>query len=417
VTALNMDETTKPKRSPRQLPARVQMTSSAPGNQESTLPRLKVCIASMAPFIGGAEVAAERLALGLKEEGHEVFTLLGKKGAVKDRMEKVGLRCIYSPMFFTDKWHYPRYWLARRRLRQILVAEQPDIVHSNDLPTHQIVSDAARGLGTPRICHHRFPFPSAAIDWLNKFGSERHLFISRAIRNEMCAESERLRAAPQALVYDGLPIPQLPDVTHRLHARQTLGLPANQVVAIIAGQVVEIKGVADLIEGWALLDPKIRASALLVVVGDDLARRGAYRRQVQQLADRLGVAARFVGFQKDVSEWLRAADIAVVPSHVEPLGLAAMEAMSFALPVIGSRVGGIPEMVVHEVTGLLVEAKNPPQLCQAVSRLVSDAALRQRLGKEGRARCEELFSLRTHTRAVLAEYYQILGSCGAKHRS
>ncbi len=226
-----------------------------------------------------------------------------------------------------------------------------------------------------------------------------------------------MRDAPQALVYDGLPIAQLPDGARRLQARQTLGLPANQVVAIIAGQVVKIKGVADLIEGWALLDPKVGARALLVVVGDDLASQGAYRRQMEELAAQRGVAARFVGFQKDVGEWMCAADTVIMPSHIEPLGLAAMEAMSFALPVIGARVGGIPEMVVHEETGLLVDPRNPAQLCQAVTRLVSDPALRQGYGAAGRARCEEFFSLSAHTRGVLAEYRQVLGPSGVKPRS
>src|SRR5207244_2587277 len=82
--------------------------------------RLKVCLASMAPFVGGAEVAAERLALGLLAEGHDVFLLLGRPGAVQERMERAGLRCLVAPMYQTDKWHWPRYWLARRGLRRAL---------------------------------------------------------------------------------------------------------------------------------------------------------------------------------------------------------------------------------------------------------------------------------------------------------
>ena len=107
--------------------------------------RLKVCIASMAPFVGGAEVAAERLALGLKELGHEVLLVAGTQGAVRERWEKMGLRSLYSPMCFTDKWHWWRYFKSRNGLRRLLSQERPDVIHSNDLPTHQIVADAARG--------------------------------------------------------------------------------------------------------------------------------------------------------------------------------------------------------------------------------------------------------------------------------
>src|SRR5205807_1489760 len=126
---------------------------------------LKICLASMAPFVGGAEIAAERLAVGLRDAGYDVVLLLGRDGAVRERLEKAGLRCVVAPMYVTDKWHPLRYVLARRRLRAILRRERPDVLHSNDLPTHQILSDAARPLGIPRVCHHRFPFSGKAIDW------------------------------------------------------------------------------------------------------------------------------------------------------------------------------------------------------------------------------------------------------------
>jgi glycosyltransferase involved in cell wall biosynthesis len=370
--------------------------------------KLKVCIASMAPFVGGAEVAAERLALGLLAEGHKVLMLLGRPGPVQERCEKANLRCLVSPMYFTDKWHYPRYWLARRRLRRILQTEKPDVVHSNDLPTHQIISDAARTAGVPCICHHRFPFPQQAIDWLNKFGAERHLFVSSALMQEMSEQSTGLRGSRRAVVYDGLSMPLLPDASRRQEARESLGLPGDKVIAMIAGQVIERKGVADLIEAWALLDAEVGARAHLVIVGDDLAGQGAYRREMEQLAAQRGVPARFAGFQKAVAEWLRAVDFAVVPSHVEPLGNSTLEAMSFAQPVIGTRAGGIPEMIVHEKTGLLVEAKNPGQLSRALSLLIKNPGLRQSLGQAGRRRCEDMFSLQKHAREVLVQYHLAL---------
>src|SRR5262245_52039093 len=130
--------------------------------------RFKVCLCSMAPFVGGAEVAAERLAAGLQEAGHDVLVVLGTRHEVFDRLVKAGLRPVYAPMYLTDKWRFLRYWWSRGGLRKVLRRFAPEVIHSNDLPTHQIVSDAARGLGVPRVCHHRFPFPGTAIDWMLK---------------------------------------------------------------------------------------------------------------------------------------------------------------------------------------------------------------------------------------------------------
>lgn len=393
-------------------------TQVAPaGVGESKTPptrRLKVCLASMAPFVGGAEVAAERLALGLVEAGHDVVVLLGQTGEVQARMEKVGLRVVCSPMYLTDKWHFLRYWFARRRLRQFLVKEKPDLLHNNDLPTHQIMSDAARGLGVPRICHHRFPFPGPAIDWLGKYGCERHFFVSKALMDEMCGSSANLAAnRDRVVVYDGLPLPPVPVDNDRFAMRRRLGLPTDRVIVNFAGQIIERKGVADLIRAWALLPGETRALAELVIVGDDLAGKGAYRAEMEKLAQASNCLARFVGFQKNVGDWLLAADVATVPSHVEPLGNATLEAMSYALPVIGGDVGGIPEMVVHEQTGLLVPPKSPRELADALGRLIRDGGLRERLGGQGRKRCEELFSLAAHTRAAVAEYGRVLGKAAS----
>jgi glycosyltransferase involved in cell wall biosynthesis len=375
-------------------------------------PPLKVCLASMAPFVGGAEVAAERLALGLKNAGHDVFVVLGKKEAVYDRFERAGLRCIHAPMYFTDKWHWLRYWRARQGLRGLLGREQPDVIHSNDLPTHQIVSDAARFLRIPRLCHHRFPFDRAAIDWMNKFGAERHLFVSRALMEENCGASDVLARSPREVVYDGLELPPGPTPESRAQARRRLGLPLDRTIVTFAGQIIERKGVADLLHAWARLEPESARSADLLIIGDDLQNNGQYRKVMESLALELNSPARFVGFQKNVSEWLLASDVAVVPSHVEPLGNATLEAMSFALPVIGGNVGGIPEMVIHEQTGLLVPPRSPDHLAGAIGRLLADPGFRAELGRNARKRCEEVFSLEAHTRAVLGSYEKVLQEAG-----
>lgn len=367
-------------------------------------PRLKVCLGTLAPFLGGAEVAAERTALGLLQAGHDVFILLGQHGPVGERFEKAGLRCLYAPMSFSDRWRFWTYFANQARIRAILKTEAPDIVHANDLPTHQVLAAAARGSTVVRICHHRQTFKRAAIDWFNKYGAEHHVFVSRALMDELCAESARLRDASRAVLYDGLPLPRMPDASSRAEARQKLGLASDRSIVLYAGQLIVRKGVADLIHAWARLPANLRSQADLLIVGDDLENKGAYRTEMEKLARELEVPAQFVGFQKNVPDWLLAADIAAVPSHVEPLGNATLEAMSYALPVIGGNVGGIPEMIVDGETGLLVPPRSPGQLADALARLLAAPELCTRYGMAGRARCEQIFSLEAHTRALLAEY-------------
>ncbi len=369
---------------------------------------MKICLASMAPFLGGAEVAAERLAMGLRDAGHDVSVFLGKRGEVYERMEKAGLRCIYLPMYFTDKWHLLRYWRARNRLRGLLRRERPDVIHSNDLPTHQIVSDAARTLGTPRVCHHRFPYDGACIDWLNKFGAERHLFVSESFMADMIGQSANLRDSDRNVVHDGIPVPNFPLAGDRQRVRKRLGLPLDRQIVLFAGQMIEVKGIADLLRAWALLETKLKERSILVLVGEDQQQQGAYRRAMEKLAEVLNIRVCFTGFRPNVADWQMAADVAVVPSHVEPFGLVTVEAMSYGLPVIGTAVGGLCETIVAEETGLLVPPRSPEQLAQALTRLLTSAATRQQFGEAGRRRCEEKFSIEAHTQKVLEEYNQVL---------
>lgn len=372
------------------------------------MPSLKVVLASWAPFHAGAEVAAERLAVGLRNVGHRVTVLLGTDGETHVRMRQAGLDVRHVPLAATDKLKWWRYVAAQRRVRRLLLELQPDVIHANDLPTSQMVAQAAGSLNIPRVCHHRWIFEGNAIDWLNKFGAERHVFVSHALMDVLCRNTSRLAANPRSVVHDGLPLPTLPSDADRVTARRSLGLPFNKNVVLFAGQIIERKGVEDLLRAWSLLPAEIASNADLVLVGDDLESQGEYRRAMESLAAQLDVGARFQGFQRNVPEWLTAADVCVVPSHAEPLGNATLEAMAHGRPVIGADVGGIPEMVLDNETGILVPPRNPSLLAEALARLLQDADLLRRLGAAGRLRCEEKFSLSGHVDAMVAQYRSLL---------
>jgi glycosyltransferase involved in cell wall biosynthesis len=375
--------------------------------------KMRIAIASWAPFHAGAEVAAERLALGLQEAGHEVLVVLGTEGETLRRMRSVGLRCEFVPLMLTDKWRMWRWRAAQRELAGIFRRFQPDIVHFNDLPTSQMAGRAARELGIPRVCHHRYTFETTAANWLNKFGAERHLYVSRALMTEMEQASAELRVAPRAVVYDGLPLPPARTNDDRREARAKLGLSSEELYVLYAGQITERKGVADLIRAWMLLSEGARAKAELLIVGEDLQNGGRYRVEMEQLARSIGCQAKFTGFQRNLPEWQMAADIAVTPSHFDPLGNVVLEAMAASLPVVGCEVGGIPEMIVHEETGLLAPPHAPAALAGALERLIKDPAERERFGAAGRVRCETHFDIAVHTREILNQYRLVLSETTA----
>jgi L-malate glycosyltransferase len=367
----------------------------------------RICIAGRAPFLGGAEIAAERLAFGLRDAGYSVTMLFATNGECLQRAQAAGVRCLHTPFVLPSIRHYWAYRSARAKLTTALQNEQPALIHSNDLPTHRAISDAARGLGVPMICHHRGVFDGSAMDWFLKFPASRHLFVSDALCEELCARSRRLRACPKSVVYDGVPIPQARTASSRAAARARIGVPIDSVVVTFAGRLVPVKGVDTLLQAWAQVRNRIGESAELLLVGGDAGGPGNARK-LADLDAELNTRARFVGHQVDVNPWLHAADVAVVPSLLEPLGLVAIEASAEGLPVVASRVGGLSEIVVDGVTGVLVPPGDPNALSAALIRLLEDPDLRRRLGDQARRRCQERFSIAAHVRAILDQYDQVL---------
>jgi glycosyltransferase involved in cell wall biosynthesis len=113
----------------------------------------------------------------------------------------------------------------------------------------------------------------------------------------------------------------------------------------------------------------------------------------------------FLGYQRNAPDLVGAFDVVAVPSHIEPLGNATLEAMAAARPVVGSRVGGIPEMIVDGVTGLMVPAHTPEALADALGRLIGDPTRARMLGQAGRDRAASVFSVQAHA-ARLGEIYR-----------
>jgi glycosyltransferase involved in cell wall biosynthesis len=154
---------------------------------------------------------------------------------------------------------------------------------------------------------------------------------------------------------------------------------------------------AAMLAPWKAVDVLIRAFAALEDIPAQLliAGDGPDAESLRTLAASLGVGSRvsFAGLRDDIDVLMREADVFVQPSYREALGLSLVEAMASGCAVIGSDVGGIPEVIDNEVTGLVVPAGDVQALAAALRRLASDDELRRRFGERGRARVLERFTL------------------------
>jgi len=210
--------------------------------------------------------------------------------------------------------------------------------------------------------------------------------VSADLKNHMVAEGFPARRV--GVTYNGIDPGRRPTAEQRGAARRSLGLPDGAFVVGTVGRLDPVKNLHLLLQSHAVLvskHPQVRS----VIVGD-----GAERAALEAHAHRLGVtnSITFAGYRADVRALMPAFDVYVNTSSYEGVSLTILEAMATALPVVATRVGGNPEVVIDHETGLLVPGI-ARALADAVGGLVHDERRRRRLGDAGRFRVKRHFSM------------------------
>jgi len=182
--------------------------------------------------------------------------------------------------------------------------------------------------------------------------------------------------------------------------------PAPPFVVLFLGAINEAKGIEDLIRAAA----KLRGSVRFALVGpqDDMQFVTRMQRLVEQLE--LRDAIEFAGPARGAEKaaWFARAHIFVLPSRTEAFPISILEAMESALPIVATRVGAVPKMIESGRSGLLISAGDIDGLSAAIATLLSDAALRERLGASARSDCIERFSIDRTARVLQDLYAEIL---------
>jgi Glycosyltransferase len=180
---------------------------------------------------------------------------------------------------------------------------------------------------------------------------------------------------------------------------------ASRPIAIgTVARLVPVKGLDSMIGAMLLLKERSR-SVTLEVIG-----AGPERERLEQETAGAGLAdiVRFIGWRDDVRALMVHWDIYVQPSLSEGFGIAAVEAMAQGLPVVATRVGGLPEIVMDGETGILVPPRDSAALADAIDTLINDPVLRLRMGNAGRERATGHFSLEREADTMQRVYDRLL---------
>lgn len=283
-------------------------------------------------------------------------------------------------------------------MRQLLREFRPDIVHLHGGKDSWLFAGAT-ALGCPvplpvviRTKHNVFPVKDHALNrWQYGRLFDSIVCLSAAIVEQMRAkpyvDPEKLVQIPSAIDPERFRVP----AGTRDRVRQEFGFEEHHVVIGMNGRLRPEKGHDILIRAIPAIADQFPLARFLIVGSGGLAS------QLSRQIDGTGYSDRVImaGFREDVPDCLAAMDIYVQPSRSEGQGTTIVEASAAGLPIVASRTGGIPDVVVDGETGILVEPESPSALADGMRRMLQDAGLRARFGKAAQARAADKFSVST----------------------
>ncbi|MEJ2515070.1 MAG: glycosyltransferase family 4 protein [Gammaproteobacteria bacterium] len=290
------------------------------------------------------------------------------------------------------------------RLKRLITEQAPDLVNVHSRRGADWLGGAAARLsGTPCVLTRRVDNPEKRWVAALKYRLfDQVVSISGAVSRAMADAGVR---RPPALIRSAVDGSKVATDCDRAAFAREFDLPGNAAVLGMVAQFIPRKGhelVLDALPMVLRRDPE----TYVVFFG-----RGPLEEEVRNSASLQGLDSRvrFAGFRSDMDRLYACLDVLVHPASQEGLGVALLQAGAAGVPVVACRAGGIPEVVVHGETGLLVRPGDARGLAEAICRLVESRRLRRAMGEAARRRVETAFSVEAMVDAYLKLYGEVLG--------
>jgi glycosyltransferase involved in cell wall biosynthesis len=290
------------------------------------------------------------------------------------------------------------------RLAMIIRKTRPDIVHLHSRRGADILGGlSARITGTPCILTRRVDNPESRLWSRLKYGLyDKVITISQGIMNVLLDEGvppDRISCVPSGVDTDDYSEP-----CDRQWYMKEFGIMPNERTCGVVAQLIERKGHRYLLEAM----PEILAAhpgTRFLLFG-----KGPLEAKIRDMSDRAGFGDKviFAGFREDLNRILGCLDLLIHPALMEGLGVSLLQGAAAGVPIVATVAGGIPEVVVDGVNGLLVPAGDSGLLAAAVNRVLSDKDLALKLGQEGRKIAVRKFSIASMVDGNLEVYRQII---------
>jgi len=339
------------------------------------------------------------LARELRKKGYPITFVVQPESPLHHKAAEAGLNVL--PLRIKSEMHFGAVF----RLALAMKREGCLLAHFHDAHAVAVGGRAAKRTDVPiRVISRRVDFPLKK----NPFSRNKYqknvdviIAISEGVKEVLIKGG--IPPAAVEVIPSGIDFSPFEEVKDKDFLRQEFGWGREDFLVGIVAALEDHKGHRYLLEATRIL--KDRAPNIkIVIVG-----KGSLEMELDQQARELHVEdlVFFLGFREDVPRLLASLNLFVLSSHMEGLGSSIMDAMASRLPVVATQVGGIPELVIHAETGLLVPPRNPEALAKAILRLYYDRPLGVRLGQRGFEVVHERFSAEAMACRIIDVYEKI----------
>lgn len=354
------------------------------------------------PYIGGVEVLSTQLISALQKRGYE-FTVITSHGHLnlpdEERYNGISIYRFPFQLVLSD-YDLKTVKAIRQQVSGLKKSYKPDLIHMNSIePSVFFQQHTESTYPAPTLMTVHSPFyTSERNSLLGRLLNAAHWIatVSQAILRDVCQFIPGVTSR-SSVIYNGLDMPTL----------EPTPLPFDNPRLLCLGRIVAEKGFDVALDAFKSIInrfPQVR----LVIAGD-----GPAKPDLEAQSSRLGLneSVEFLGWVRPekVPELINTATLVIMPSRWrEPFGLVALQAAQMSRPIVATRVGGLPEIVVHHETGFLVEKENGTALAKHIAFLLQHPEIAAQMGHAARRRSRERFGMKR----FINEYdslYQKLG--------
>ena len=349
---------------------------------------------------GGSERYVNVLSNTLAEKGHDVTIISSGGPIVKYLNKKINHEKI-GPVTSTSKQDKSK---IVKSIEEVCSRRRIDLIHCNSVMDFKAASLVRKITGIPVIYTAHLTEQSDLPVVGAEFDGKVDKVIAVSNFNKLHLKKTGLLSSKIDLIYHGVDAVKFRKRNLKPNVKTSLGIKEDEKVIMCVARLEPVKGIGQLIEAIPII-LEGGNNIKVVFVGD-----GTHRKEYERLVEDLGVKSKvlFLGKREDVEELLSVADVFCLTSVNEALSFAILEAMAASKPVVATKVGGIPEAVVDQVTGLLVPPGNIQGLAKSINRLLEDKSLARRLGTSANKRIKEHFRFDHMLSQTLSTYEGVL---------